>query len=955
LPGQARTIRFGRVEIVPQRGEVLVDGSPAAISGRAYDILMVLAEAKGALVTKDELMRRVWPTTVVEESSLYVHMSALRRALGDDRAAIRTVSGRGYRLIVDAAASPDLAAAAAAPAPISLPAPATDLLGRDAALAELAGLAAEHRIVTLAGAGGIGKTRLALALAHDLLPQFPDGAGIVELAPLARAELVPAAVAATCGLELGAAAASPEQVAQALRGRRLLLVLDTCEHVIDVAAVMAEALVRAGPHVRVIATTREPLRSQGERVYRVPPLDVPGADQAGDVLQHGATALFVARARAVDASFAVDARSAALIGAVCRRLDGIPLAIELAASRAATLGVQAVAARLDDRFALLTGGHRTALPRHQTLRATLDWSYDLLSADERAVLRRLGLFAGGFTLEAARAVAADEAAQPRLTASDVVDAVMNLIAKSLVAVDLAGAAPRYRLLDTTRAYARERLAESGELHAAARRHAAYYRDLLARAQAEWKARLMGEWLTAYRRELDDVRAALDWAFAADGDTATGVALALTAAPLMYELSLIEESLWRAEHALAALAREPVEDAAATMQLRAAQAAALMYARGPTPATSAAWSEVLAIATRLGEREYQARALWGLWTTEIYRGAPRTALQFAEQFMALTQRHGHVGQTLLAHRAVGIALHYLGDQAGARRHIETMLARYDRNVHTWHTLGFRVDHALVARATLVRILWLQGHVDQAVALCHRIADEAEAYGHPLSTCYVLVEGAILVLQLAGELEATQPLLATLLHLSAQHGFAIWNQWGRCFEATLMMRMSLAHPEELAASVARMQIAVDALREGGYGAHFPILLVSLAKGLEAAGHFAEALNAAEEGLAYCARNEERWCVAELLRTKGEIVLRLDGPDAASDAAALFAQSLALAREHGALSWELRGAASLARLQQRHGRGAAARATLAPVHARFTEGFATVDLKAATALLASLPPTD
>ena len=294
---------------------------------------------------------------------------------------------------------------------------------------------------------------------------------------------MPVTVAAAIGLDLGGGVVTAQRVSQALAGRRLVLVLDTCEHVIGAAAALAEAVLRAGGTLHLLATSREPLRAEGEWVYPVPPLAVPAedAEDADDPLRYGGVRLFVERFGAVEPHFAPDRRSAAMIAAICRRLDGIPLAIELAAARAIVLGVEEVAAHLDDRFRILTGGRRTALPRHQTLRATLDWSYELLSEPERVILRRLAVFAGAFSLEAVRAVIAS----PEIAPAEIVDGIANLVAKSLVTVTAGATVARHRLLDTTRAYALGKLAESGEREWLARRHAEYYRDLFARAEIEW--------------------------------------------------------------------------------------------------------------------------------------------------------------------------------------------------------------------------------------------------------------------------------------------------------------------------------------------------------------------------------------------------------------------------------------------------------------------------------------
>src|SRR6516162_7770545 len=553
-------IAFGRFLLLPDRRELLADGRPVKLGGRAYDVLMALIEARGAVVSKNALMARVWPDRIVEENNLQWQISWLRAALGGDRNLIRTVSGRGYQFTAEietvdgtpeadagtaiAAAQPELREArrdGGIPGelpPTSLPEPVSELIGRDDILGEILSLAAAHRLVTLTGAGGIGKTRLALAAARRLLPQFADGVWLAEFSPIADPGLVPVSVAAAVGLDLGGGVVSAQRVAQALAGRRLVLMLDTCDHVIGGAAALAEAVLRAGRRPHLLATSREPLRAEGEWVYPVPPLAVPAedAEDADDLLRCGGVRLFVERLRAAEPHFAPDRRSAAMIAAICRRLDGIPLAIELAAARAAVLGVEEVATHLDDRFQLLTGGRRTALPRHQTLRATLDWSYGLLSDPERVILRRLAVFSGVFRLEAASAVIAS----PEIAPAEVVDGIANLVAKSLVTVVAGSAAGCCRLLDTMRAYGLEKLIEAGERQRLARRHAAHCRDLIERAEAEWERRPTAAWPAEYAAEIDNLRAALDWAFSAEGDAQLGIALTVAAVPGWMQLSLLEE-------------------------------------------------------------------------------------------------------------------------------------------------------------------------------------------------------------------------------------------------------------------------------------------------------------------------------------------------------------------------------------------------------------------------------
>src|SRR5437867_4784066 len=438
-PEDPVTIEFGRFKVVRHRRELLADGRPVELGDRAFDTLSALIDARGTVLSKDELLSRVWPDRVVEENNLPAQISVLRKAFGADRHLIRTVAGHGYQFTGEIRATAAPAAGAPRSRMTNLPESASELIGREAELAAVTALATDHRLVSLVGAGGIGKTRLGLEVARQLLPRFPDGVFLAELGPLSSSELVLATVASALGLTHVAGTVSQEGVARALGTRKLLLVIDNCEHVIEAAAAMAETLLRATPGASLVATSREPLRVSGEYVYRVPPLDLPAEDNQDmeDVLRYGAVRLFVSRAYAAEPRYVAEGPGAAATVAICRHLDGIPLAIELAATRIVELGVDGVAARLDDRFRLLTGGRRT-LPRHQTMRATLDWSYELLSESERVVLRRLGIFVGAFALDAAGAVAASD----DIPAADVVDAVASLVGKSLVSTDVGGASLR---------------------------------------------------------------------------------------------------------------------------------------------------------------------------------------------------------------------------------------------------------------------------------------------------------------------------------------------------------------------------------------------------------------------------------------------------------------------------------------------------------------------------------
>ncbi|MBN3750296.1 helix-turn-helix transcriptional regulator [Burkholderia sp. Se-20373] len=599
-------IRIGTLHVFLDRREIRSNGKLLRIGSRAFEILELLIRANGALVSKDEIMQRVWPHTVVEENNLQVHIASLRKALADDRNLIVTVPGRGYRLVIE---QPDDGGAPVRPA-MSRPSAAPGaLFGRERMVDEVLAALQDARIVTLVGAGGIGKTRIAIEAAARADARFPEGTVFVSLATVACPRFVPDALAGAFGIAEPTGALTLEAVLAAVARRRMLLVLDNCEHLLDAAARIASALTDADDGLCVLATSRESLRIHGERVCPVLPLDVPaeGADDH-DAMRASAVQLFAARARAADPRFPLDARSLSLMASVCRRLDGLPLAIELAAARAAVLGIDVLAAHLDDHFRLLTGGFRTALPRHQTLQAMYDWSDRLLGDAERRLLRWLGVFRDGFSIEAVRAVVGPNG----LAGADLLDTIAGLVSKSLLILETAQGAPRYRLLTTTRAYAQQQLDAHGDGAAAARAHAGYFLALFRQAAhggGPWGSEHGGPTqLDAVRRELGNLRAALDWAFSANGDATLGIALAAVAVPCLFDLSLVDECRERARVALDAMrdADTTAEAADARVRLLAAYAAALAHTAGSTQAVHDAWSEVHALGFDAAEAELPAR-------------------------------------------------------------------------------------------------------------------------------------------------------------------------------------------------------------------------------------------------------------------------------------------------------------------------------------------------------------
>jgi predicted ATPase/DNA-binding winged helix-turn-helix (wHTH) protein len=941
---------LGEWEVDFARRELRARGVSVPIGGRAFEIVEVLVQSAGDLVTKNELSARVWPGAIVEDNTLQFHISAIRKALGSDRGILKTVSGRGYRMLgawtsrqedTSSVDSIDLEPmrSPAEPFQTNLPAAASELVGRTDAVRHLRALLSAYRVVTLTGAGGIGKTRLALEVARGLFPNFQGDVRLVELASLSDPSLAPTAVAGGLGLKLGGDDIAAESVARAIGAQRLLVVLDNCEHLIDAAAKLTETIVRMCPRTTILATSREILKVEGEYVYRVHPLDVPPQhEEPGNIPGHSAVQLFIATTKALHSDFSPDAENLPAIAAICRRLDGIPLAIDLAAARVAALGLQQVAAGLDNRLGMLTGGRRTALPRHQTLRATLDWSYQLLPEPERLVMRRLAVFAGDFTAAAVSSVAAGG----EIAASETVCSLANLVTKSLVSVEVGSVIAHHRLHETTRVYALEKLAESGEFDQVARRHADYYRGLFERAETELETLTAPAWLARYGHEIGQVRAALDWAFSLTGATEIGVALTVTAVPLWVLLSLMEECRGRVERALSG----PVEsrDARRNMQLYAALGSAVYLTKGSCPETLAAWTIALEIAESLDDADYRLRALWALFSEWFTSGHYLTALEVAERFCSYAAKTTDPADAAIGDRLVGVALGALGDQEGARRHIERMLSRYV--ARRSHIIRFQYDQRLLARAYHSRILWLQGFADQAMRSVERNVVDPRASDHPVSLVVALLQSACPVALLVGDLTLAERYVKTLMDLSARHALELWNVAGRCFAGVLLIKRG-----NTGAGLELLRTAFSRVPQNALSLLYTPFLAEIADALGRDGKATEGLLAIDEALARSERTEERWCVAELLRIKGELTLLEGASQAAMAAEEHFLQSLDWARRQGALSWQLRTSTSLARLQQDQGRIAEARSLLQSVYDRFSEGFETADLKTAKAYLDSL----
>jgi predicted ATPase/DNA-binding winged helix-turn-helix (wHTH) protein len=946
----------GECEVDLARRELRVLGSTVPIGGRAFEIIEILTRAAGELVTKDELMKRVWPGTVVMENTLQVHAAAVRKALGSYRGLLKTEPGRGYRLLGSWTVRHQPTSTPRSGSRVTrvpresvasnFPVRVTGLIGRSAAVQKLRDLVSAYRVVTVTGPAGIGKTSLALEVARALVAEFDGGGWLVELASLADPALVSSAVASVLRLNLGGEEISAEALTRAVGDQNLLLVLDNCEHVIDAAAMLAETLIRLCPRTTILTTSREVLRIEGEYVYRVMPLDVPaiGREEPDHILSHSAVELFVARTKALNSDFALHAANLPTIAAICRHLDGIPLAIEFAAARTDTLGVEQVAAGLRDRFALLTSGRRAAVPRHRTLRTTLDWSYDLLSEPERRLLRHLAIFPAGFTLPAAAAVADDvDGIESRVAC-----AVPSLVHKSLLTLDRSTSSMRWNLLETTRAYALEKLAAHDEIGAAARRHAQFYRDLFASRRLDSQTPGEDEDMEQFTREIDNVRAALDWSFSSAGDAEIGVTLTAAYVPAWLHAALPTECRERTERAMNSLAPGMNVSVPLRMQLHFGFGLMPAYTMSPVEPAKAALAKALTLAEQIGDLQAQFQILWGLWVLNSESGECHTTYAVTEQLSVVAQRIGDPSASLMADRLRGFVLEMQGQHQQSRECSEHVVRHYvaptDRRLTAWG----QFDQRVLARAMLARALWFQGYAEQAMDQARLSLEEAQRTNFPLSIGEALRVAVCDIALMTGDLETADQSITMLLEIATSRNAPFWGIFGRCLRGKLLVTRG-----EFAQGYALLRTELEFCERAGWPIWYPEFIGAMAEGLIGLGQIAEAGVAVDKGLASADHGGERVYCPELLRLKGELLLRQAIGQSGAGAEQSFSAALCLARRQGALALELRTALSLARLRVSQGRHDEARRILTPIYDRFTEGFETPDLRAARRMHDALPP--
>ena len=928
-------IRFGEFAFAPGLRRLERGGAVVELSSRAMDILAVLTEQPGEVFSKEQLIARVWPNTVVVAAALRVHMAALRRALGegeDGQRFITTVQGRGYCFVGALAPSADVAYGTGSLLR-SLPARPTKVVGRDALVRDLIRQLERRRFVTVVGPGGIGKTTVALLAAHDWIATHAGAAVFIDLGDLDPES--PEAVAEALCARLGLARRDDNPVERAisyLRTNAALIVLDTCEGVIEAAAHLAEAMVAAAPGVRVLATSREALRAEGEFVNRIDALATPAAGPgltAQEALAYPAVQLFVQRVSANDLGFELDDHNAAVVGDICRELDGVALAIELAAGRVEAFGVQQVADQLASEVALAWPGRRTAAPRQQTLRATLNWSHAHLGPAERLVFRRLSVLVGAFPLEAGVAIGADAG---ELAAAEVVDALSSLAAKSLLGTVIDGHA-RFRMLDTTRAYALERLAESGDEEPARRRHAQHYLTRLADAGVE------PDGPAAVAEQTANVRAALGWAFGSNGDAALGVRLTGAAADFW-----VRQGLWAEcrRWMPVAQARLDSDEDAFDLRTRIILATASMLSDGKRHDLEAAYAN----AREQGRHDETLSGLIALWADLHRRGRYAAAERLIDEADFLGAPEAGPAQRLTAAWLKGVNDHRLGRHGRACERLTWLLGEYTEGAgHEFQRLaGYDLE---VAAWTMLGLSeCLRGDLDKGFAAIARAIAKGRALSSPISLKAVLRWRALIGYFFEEESSEVDAVTREILSFDA-----IGDVDGPDGVALAFRGLWLARSGDSSEGAQLVTRGLSARIGNDYRAIQSLVRAEMAR-LLLRDDATAPIDAFAGPLEANDGEEQGWATPEVLRIRGEIAERRGDLVVAE---ARYGEAVALAERQDSLFWGLRAAISLADLWRGQGRPEEAAALLAPLVERFRDAAHRPLLRRAEACLSACRAAD
>jgi predicted ATPase/DNA-binding winged helix-turn-helix (wHTH) protein len=936
LPPRGAAVSFGPYLLRANIRRLERDGVAVQLGDRAFDILCVLTEQAGEIVANRELMVRVWGKVVVGAGSLRFHINALRKVLAQDGTQtqyLKNVTRRGYTFVAPVREA-GLDSPRGMDAPRSglgrMPKRPTDIIGRAAEIQALAKLLKQSRFVTLVGSGGVGKTTVALELAYTLHEQF-DLVCFVDLDTIKEPSWVTRAVATAAGLVVSSASPVSSLIAY-FRDKRALLILDSCERVLEASAMLSEQILDGCATVTVLATSQEALRADGERTYLLGPLRTP-ADvtqlSTEAALSYPAIELFIARAHAALPQFQLTAENGTDVAAICCSVDGIPLAIELAAGRVGTLALPTIAKLLNTQFALSWPGRRTAAERHRTLGGAIAWAIDLLNEGERVVLRRLAVFSAPFSLEAAQSVACGSDIPP----TSVATALWNLVARSLVSSSCVDGSTHFWLLGVTRAFASRMLEESGESTWAAERHAIFFCEFLESAYAGSTEVIRGAVWHSHAACLGNVRSALAWALRQKSGSNLMPRLAAAAGPLFLDLSLLSDGIHWAQIGLDALDRSQ-RGSSYELELQASLGLSLFYGRCGLVQTHSCLNRALQLAEEHRDPYSQMRLLGALNILHERSGDLQEALRLAERAEIVATSLDDPACLAMANWMLGTSAHLTGDHTTARRVCEGAwskppLSSLEKRVR----FGFD-DHRVRSLCALVRSLWLLGNADAARSAASRALQEAEKFGHPIPLTLALA-GIAPVWVWMGEWEVAQAYVSRLTEHTAQHSMSIHAAVGRGFQGQLAVERG----DPTAGLEALLEVC-DVLRASRFEIFRVYFAEPLARALAAVGRQDEAVTTIDLALKSNEAGRSSYMLPELLRAKGEL-LAAHFPDHSVDAQALLRLSFEQARRQGALAWQLRAAMSLARLHSPQAHAHETHLLLRNTYTQFAEGFGTRDL--------------
>jgi predicted ATPase/DNA-binding winged helix-turn-helix (wHTH) protein len=882
--------RFGTFVVWETQRRLERLGQAVRLGPRTFDLMLQLLANAGEFIGKDELLSTVWPDVVVEEASVRVHMSLLRKALGkpgeDDgcKEWITNVPLRGYRFngkVIQERATAERGLEHPDTLLTKVPVRLTGLVGRDADVADVLASLGPHRLVTIVGPGGIGKTSVAIRAAEHYQRRPAMQVAFVDLAPL----ISPDHVLGTMARSLGVSADLPDPiqaVAQGQAGKDILLLIDNCEHVVDSLAPPVERLLASLPGLRILATSREALRVPGEYVLRLSALATPDVEHVtlAQALQWPSVELLVERAKAAGAG-AFDESDGPVLARISRQLEGIPLAIELVAARLSVQPAGDLAHRLDNHMRLLSISNRVALERHRSLAAALDWSIALLSEDELRIFRRLSIFRGRFDVESALGVAAGDMDQDAAF-----DALISLANKSLVFFDGNDAIAPYRLLDTTRSYGAALLAKSDDRPELLRRHTMFMLDLMTAATSDLPNLTAQAWGDRYAHHLDDVRFALDVCLSEQTDTKAAASLVTASAPLWFHLSQVAEYRDRVAGVLALVERQSEPDPETETWLLTALIIALLHTDGSNPGLGAICDRAIAGALSVNSRVLELQSRWGRCTHEMFRGEYAAALQHAETLLATAQSWAEPAALNLAHRVSAMAHHFCGRFEEAKEHCGISLQLSDGAVRT-RTNMVGVDPSVAAMAMLARTLWIQGETTKALETASDAIERAETAGHTVSLCAGLY-GACPVALWSGELALAERWIRMMTEEARRKGLVGWLRYAEWFSQGL--RTGVA-PDDSAyiREVSDQFAAYDAPRR-------EMLTTFCPEWVD------------DEMISRLSRGEGLWGAPEVWRAVG---WRSEQRARVDEAESFYRKALETSRQQGAKAWELRAAQNLARL--------------------------------------------